>query len=565
MENVGYPTKSFDVLRIGSKIFKDRAIVSNYKKITEQQLENLNSESQDILLRLVNILLKRNLREEALYVVGKVLEKENGNIDFLEKNGVILQEMKRYDEALGIFRKLIRKDPENPHFHNLMGDCHRIMGRKDLAVNQFKKAISTGCNDLVSLYEEFEARESLSFLFYESGKYEKTLEQILEVIKKNSRHPLWRLLFKTLEKMEADDKLEKARANYKRAKMAEKYFLKGEEYREWGKSQSAIKSYEMAISIYPEEPEYHYALGNLFLDNREYEAAELHLSRAIEIFPENERYLLALTGCLIGMEKYEEAFEYTQRGIKCSPPTFINSFEMLSLALDRTDEFVETLEDIIESHKVEKFPIVILKLGKILKNDGEKEKAQSYFKKASKILQKKVKENPTRWRNYFLLGEAVQELYGTRRALPHFQNARKWINGRDFPVESAKLDEIIAKIFTDIKAFDKSIQIYRSLIRNFASEPSYYRNLGINFMNKADFKKADRELERALGLDERDPETLFYLSMTNCALNNTGKAITFLKSAVSIDSDFLEKARNESMLEPLFKDGLIEKILRREK
>lgn len=565
MENVGFPTKSYDILRIGSKIYKDKAIVGSYKEITRQQLKHLNPESQEILLRLINILLKRNKREEALYVVEKVLDQESGNLDFLEKKGVVLQEMKRYEEAAAIFQKLIEKEPDNPHYHNLLGECFKITDEKEKAVQAFKRAISSGCNDLVAIYEEFEARESLSFLLYEDDKLDEALEHILRVISKNSRHPLWRLLFKILEKTGDSDRLEKAEADYKRAKMAEKHFLKGEEYREWGDGKNAVRSYETAISIYPEEPEYHYALGNMFLEDREYEAAEMHLTRAIEIFPENERYLLAITGCLIGMEKYEQAYEYTRRGIACSPATFINSYEMLSLALDRTDEYITTLISVIDSHKGGNFPILLKRLGNILKSKGEMEKAKGYFKKTEEILTEKVSENPTQWRNHLLLADTILELDNPEKALSHYLEAKKWIDSSDLPVESAKLDETIARIYTGMGEYERSIDIYLSLNKNFSSEPSYYKNLGINLIKKKDFKKAERELEKALGLDERDPETLYYLSIANSALKDTGKAVTFLRSAVLIEPDFLEKARGEETLDPLFKDGLIDKILQQEK
>lgn len=565
MENVGYPTKSFDLLRIGSKIFKDKAIVSAYKQITQQQLEHLNLESQEILLRLINILLKRDKSEEALYVVEKVLEQENGNIDFLEKKGAVLQEMNRYEEAILIFERLTQKEPDNPHYHNLMGECFKLMGEKEKAVKAFRMAISSGCSDLVAIYEEFEARESLSFLLYEDEKLDEALEHILLVISKNSRHPIWRLLFKTLEKMGDAERLEIAEANYKRAKMAEKHFLKGEEYREWGDGKNAVRSYEMAISIYPEEPEYHYALGNMFLEDREYEAAEIHLTRATEIFPENERYLLSITGCLIGMEKYEQAYEYTRRGIACSPATFINSFEMLSLALERTDEYIGTLISVINSHKAENFPVLLKRLGKVLKSNGQVEKAREYFEKACEILLEKVEENPTQWKNHLLLADIVSELENPERALIHYIEAKKWINSGDLPVESAKLDETIARLYTETGEYDKSIEAYHSLITNFSSEPSYYRNLGINLIKKKDYKKAERELEKALGLDERDPETLYYLAIASSALKDTGKAVTFLRSAVLIEPDFLDKARGEETLDPLFKDGLIDKVLQHEK
>jgi len=564
MRKIESTTKFFDVLRVGDVVYKDQEIIENFRKITEEQLSSFGPESEEIFIRLINILLKRNLKEDALYVVESVLVKEDKNTEFLEKKALILQAMEKFDEALKVFRSLVLKDPENPHYHNLFGECHRIRGRKDLAIKQFYRAIESKRNDLVSLYEEFDARESLSFLFYESGKYTKALEQIHQVITRNSRHPLWRLLFKILEKMNDKEALDQAQSDYKRAKMAEKHFLKGEEYKERGNIHTAIKNYRMARNTYPEEPEYHFALGNLYLDGRNYEEAEIHLARALEIFPENERYLLAITGCLIGLEEYERAYDYTERGIRHSPATFIDSFEMLSLVLEKVSKYIVTLTEIISMDKKDNFPLLMLRLGKIFKTEGKEEQSREWYEMAIKVLEKTIIAFPGNWRNRSWLGDAMREVGRYKDALKHYLEARRLINEGNLPLQAIKQDQNIAETYTQIGEYDRSIEIYNSLVRSSPLEPLYPLNIGINQVNKGEYKKANRSLEKALGLDERNPETLYYLALVNSAVKNIIKSIKFLKSAITINSDYLGRARNEKILSPLFKGGLFDKIISRE-
>jgi len=559
------PTESFDVLKIGSKIYRDREIVDNFREITDLALESTGHKDREILTKLIDILMKRNLEEKALFVTDRVLEKEEKNNEFIEKKGRILTETGRFEEASKLFRKLIRRDPENPRYHNLLGDCHRLSGRKDLAIKQYQKAVESQRYDLVSVFEEFDAREGLSFLYYEEEKYDKALQEIKGVIRKNSRHPLWRLLFKTLEKIGDESALEKSLKDYDRAKAAEKLFLRGEDLRESGDINNALEYYKNAVKTYPEEPEYHYAVGNIYLEEKDFDSAEYHLGIALELFPENERFLLALTGCLIGMEKYEEAYKYTYIGVRRSPANFIDSYEMISLNLGRVRDYIETLRAIVENDKSDKFPKLRHRLGKAYKRLEMPEESQKWFEEAVKILEKKKAEDPSDWKNFALLGDALTELGKPDSALENYMEARELIRKKHEPAKRTKLEESIADVYGMMEEYENSIEIYKSLSKIYPERATYPREIGINYIKMGDMKQARKFLEKALGMDERDPETLFNLSLLNCITENTGNSIKFLKRAIIIDPEYYNMAKKEKNMEPLFKNGLIDSILKHEK
>lgn len=558
------PTESFDILHVGLRTYRDREIVDNFREITDLALESTGRKDREVLPRLIDILMKRNLNEKALFVTEKVLEKEKKNNEFIEKKGQILTETGRFDEAAKLFRKLIRRDPENPHYHNLLGDCHRLSGRKDLAIKQYQKAVESRRYDLVSIYEEFDAREGLSFLYYEEGKYDSARQEILAVIKKNSRHPLWRLLFKTLEKVGDGSALEKARKDYDRAKSAEKQFLRGEDFRESGDTGVALEYYKNAVKIFPEEPEYHYAVGNVCLEEKDFDSAEYHLERALDIFPGNERYLLALTGCLIGMEKYGEAYKYTYNGVRRSPSNFIDCYEMISLNLGRIRDYIKTLKEIVESDKSEKFPELRHRLGKAYKRLEVTEQSQKWFEEAIRILKKKKVEDPSDWKNFAILGDALKEVGKPESALENYLEARELIRIKHEPTKRTKLEESIAEVYNLLGEYNISIEIYKSLSKIYPDRAAYPREIGINYIKTGDMKQAGKYLERALGMDERDPGTLFNLSVIDCATKNFGNSIKFLKKAIMIDPGYYNMARKEKSLDPLFKNGLVDNILKHE-
>lgn len=556
--------QSFDALKIGTHIYKDRDIIDNHLAITDELLASRKTESQEQLIRLVDILMKRNLLDKAFMTIERILSKEPHNTVFIEKKGLILQEMEKYSEAGSLFRSLIRKEPDNPRYHNLLGECHHLSGRDDLAVKQYKKALKSAGRDLVSVYEEFDARESLSFIYYEAEKYHKAIEQIEKVISKNSRHPLWRLLFKILEKLNDQQALQKAQNDYKRAKTAEKHFLKGEEYFEQGLSDRALECYAKAAAAYPEEPEYHYALGNLYMEEKDYVSAEIHLTRALEIFPENERFLLAVTGCLIGIEHYALAYKYAGMGFQRSPMNFIDSLETLSISIGKVEDYIETLKKTIADDTNEIYPLLRFRLAKVYQKQGLWDLSKIWFQNAVKIFKKKTYDFPGLWKNFAWLGDALTEIDSYDEALDNYRKARKLLDDEDLPVTATRLDKRIADTYSALKQYDKAIKAYKLLIEIDPSNAEYHRKIGINYVKKGEYKKALKSLEEALGKDERDPETLYYLALANCSLNHLGSSVKYLKRVISIEPSYLETAKKEVLLSPIFKNGSIEAIIKYE-
>jgi tetratricopeptide (TPR) repeat protein len=302
----------------------------------------------------------------------------------------------------------------------------------------------------------------------------------------------------------------------------------------------------------------------MYLEEKDYDRSDFYLTRAIEIFPENERYLLALTGCHIGLDKREMAFETAKKGMMISPGNFLDSFEILSKKLGRGDEYIETLEKIAIKDGGKKFPLLTYKLAIFLKEAKKADLAEIWFDKVIKVFKAKILESPSNWENYLWLGEAFGEMGKSAESLENFRIAREFINEKQFPARVAFLDRKMAELHTMIGRYDDAIRILRQLIKRYPSEPEYLRELGINLARKGSSKKAEIYLEKALGLAERDPLTLYYTAIINCEMKNISRSVKFLKNAVAIDSTLMEKARSEKMLAPLFAGGLIDNIMKRE-
>ncbi|MCE1247691.1 MAG: tetratricopeptide repeat protein [Firmicutes bacterium] len=539
-------------------------VQDNLTAIPSEQIETIDSGSLETAAELINILINKNLLTEALGMVDRILEKESKNPVFLLKKASILQEMRRYEEALVIFAALTRKDPDNPRYYYLMGECSKAAGNTKNALKQLRKSIECPRRDIVSLYDEFDARESLAFIYYDQNKHDDALEQVKEIIRKNSRHPIWRLYFKILESKNDLAELENAKLSYKRAKSAEKFYLRADDNLLRGEREKAVEYLRKAIATYPGEPEYHYAIGNIHLESKDFDLSEFYLTRAIEIFPENERYLLALTGCYIGMNKTEAAYETARKGMSVSPGNFLDSYELLCRKLGKSGDFKDILDRIYQKDKGRKFPLLPYRLAIFLKDTNKPDESKKWFELAIKNLKAKITESPSNWENYAWLADAYKETGKLSSALVNYNNAREYINDRQYPLRASILEKKTAEIFTVTGRYDEAIKIYRQLAKKHPEAPEYLRELGINLIRKGSLKRAEAQLEKALGLDERDSLTLYYTSILNCRMQNISRSVKFLINAIAINPGILDTAKREELLEPLFSAGLIDNIIKRE-
>lgn len=146
-----------------------------------------------------------------------------------------------------------------------------------------------------------------------------------------------------------------------------------------GRLTQAAASFERAIALAPDVPEYHAALGEAYFDQRELERARSEYSKASDLDPKNAKYLVAIGKIddqLGALDLAEEAFKHATEADRLDADAHYG----LGLALfkkgDRDDEAIAAFRKAIEINRYhadahEKLGQALVRTGKQEEGDQE--------------------------------------------------------------------------------------------------------------------------------------------------------------------------------------------------
>jgi len=104
----------------------------------------------------------------------------------------------------------------------------------------------------------------------------------------------------------------------------------------------AIKEYQAALQLRPNEPELHEALGQLYLDNHSDAEAQSELERAVELDASRTHALYLLGRLYVQNRENEKAVPYLQRAVRLQPD-LAEANEMLGTAYVRLGQFADAV------------------------------------------------------------------------------------------------------------------------------------------------------------------------------------------------------------------------------
>ncbi len=122
--------------------------------------------------------------------------------------------------------------------------------------------------------------------------------------------------------------------------------LRGEGYALRGNVDEAVKEFQAALELRPNEPELHEALGELYLDHHTYDSAQLELEKALALDASRAHTLYLLGRVLVEQRDNEKAVPYLERALRIQPDlTEANSLLGTAyLRLGQTADAVPRLE-----------------------------------------------------------------------------------------------------------------------------------------------------------------------------------------------------------------------------
>jgi tetratricopeptide (TPR) repeat protein len=137
----------------------------------------------------------------------------------------------------------------------------------------------------------------------------------------------------------------------------------------------AVKEYQAALQLRPNDPELHEALGQFYLDNHNDEEAQGELEKTLTLDPARTHALYLLGRLSVQRRENEKAVSYLQRAVRLQPD-FAEASGLLGTAYVRLGQFAEAVPKLEKAAPLDHYGNVHYQLFLAYRKLGKTELAQ---------------------------------------------------------------------------------------------------------------------------------------------------------------------------------------------
>lgn len=269
----------------------------------------------ELLNSLGQLYIKASDDEKALPFYEKIIKLNPVNVDAYNNMGGIYRRLKRYDESIAILNKALSFNKNNSEVKYNLGFTYKLMGKNDEACDCFEYVISENPNDVL-------AYNHLGSIYATKKDYQKSISIYKRGLQIDPNHPILQYnLARSYVATNADLDAFKAFEAALRAKPSWKDAVK--EYsallNKYSRTKESCEVIQKAINLYPTDGLLYYLLGKSFLVQTDYESAVKSFEKAISLDNTNPSYYEKLIFAYEREQKYDEGLEVAEKGIELFP------------------------------------------------------------------------------------------------------------------------------------------------------------------------------------------------------------------------------------------------------
>ena len=160
--------------------------------------------------------------------------------------------------------------------------------------------------------------------------------------------------------------------------------LRAEGYGLRGNLDEAVKEYQAALELRPNEPELHEALGQLYLDNRNDDGAQSELKKALALDASRTHALYLLGRLSVQKRDNEQAVSYLQRALRLQPD-FAEASGLLGTAYVRLGQFANAVPKLEKAAPLDHYGSVHYQLFLAYRKLGQTELAQKALARSQEL------------------------------------------------------------------------------------------------------------------------------------------------------------------------------------
>ena len=281
-----------------------------FKSLLADEPNNL-----ELLNSLGQLYIKASDDEKALPFYEQIVKLNPVNVDAYNNMGGIYRRLKRYDESIAILNKALSFNKNISDVKYNLGFTYKLMGKNDEACDCFEYVISENPNDVL-------AYNHLGSIYATKKDYQKSISIYKRGLQVDPNHPILQYnLARSYVATNADLDAFKAFEAALRAKPSWKDAVK--EYsallNKYSRTKESCEVIQKAINLYPTDGHLYYLLGKSFLVQTDYESAVKSFEKAISLDKTNPSYYEKLIFAYEREKKYDEGLEVATKGIELFP------------------------------------------------------------------------------------------------------------------------------------------------------------------------------------------------------------------------------------------------------
>lgn len=269
----------------------------------------------ELLNSLGQLYIKASDDEKALPFYEQIIKLNPVNVDAYNNMGGIYRRLKRYDESIAILNKALSFNKNNSEVKYNLGFTYKLMGKNDEACDCFEYVISENPNDVL-------AYNHLGSIYATKKDYQKSISIYKRGLQIDPNHPILQYnLARSYVATNSDFDAFKAFEAALRAKPSWKDAVK--EYsallNKYSRTKESCEVIQKAINLYPTDGHLYYLLGKSFLVQTDYESAVKSFEKAISLDNTNPSYYEKLIFAYEREQKFDEGLEVAEKGIELFP------------------------------------------------------------------------------------------------------------------------------------------------------------------------------------------------------------------------------------------------------
>jgi len=285
--------------------------------------------------------------------------------------------------------------------------------------------------------------------------------------------------------------------------------------------EKAIEAIEAALSIWPDEPEWHAFASNMYQDAKNYPLAASHLEEALQIAPKSAHYWQLLGDVKLLEKDYHAAKDYFGKASDLFPenPEALDSLAKINQKLGEHPIAIQCWQ---KAHQLEPDnPVYQTSI-------AQSHLARLEFEQAIHLADQVLLNHPGNEKALLLVASAEMQSGKIKEAMNTIQKARNLVKD-PIPFDLLEI-EIIAQTKPT-----KALQAAQELADTNPDDPEVLNKLASYQIEAGLLDKAQSNLENSLAIDESKPETLIYLGMIARQKGQLDQAIAHLSQAIKND------------------------------